>query len=73
MIGMNIKLFRQQKHVKQETLADYLGVSSQAVSKWETGTSDPDVVVPEMKKRMEDAGIYEVVEDIQQQLNEWLA
>ena len=45
MIGMNIKTLRQQKHVKQETLADYLGVSSQAVSKWETGTSDPDIAL----------------------------
>ena len=43
MIGKNIKQFRQEKHVKQETLADAIGVSSQAVSKWETGASDPDI------------------------------
>ena len=41
MIGKNIRQFRQEKHVKQETLADAIGVSSQAVSKWETGASDP--------------------------------
>lgn len=45
MIGMNIKELRQQKHVRQETLAAYLGVSSQAVSKWETGASDPDIAL----------------------------
>ena len=45
MIGMNIKVLRQEKHVKQDTLADYLGVSAQAVSKWETGASDPDIAL----------------------------
>ena len=25
MIGMNIKQFRQEKHIKQETLADAIG------------------------------------------------
>ncbi len=39
MIGSNIKELRQQKHIKQETLADELGVTTQAVSKWETGVS----------------------------------
>ena len=42
MIGMNIKQFRQEKHIKQETLADAIGVTCQAVSKWETGKSLPD-------------------------------
>lgn len=37
MLGKNIKQLRQEKHVKQETLAEAVGVSSQAVSKWETG------------------------------------
>ena len=45
MIGTNIKTFRQEKHIKQETLADSLGVSAQAVSKWETGASDPDIAL----------------------------
>ena len=43
MIGKNIRQFRQEKHIKQETLADAIGVSAQAVSKWETGASDPDI------------------------------
>ena len=45
MIGSNIKELRQQKHIKQETLADELGVTTQAVSKWETGASDPDIAL----------------------------
>jgi transcriptional regulator with XRE-family HTH domain len=43
MIGEQIRYYRQEKHVKQEELADYLGVSFQAVSKWETGASTPDI------------------------------
>lgn len=43
MLGNQIKYFRQQKQVKQDELAEYLGVSYQAVSKWETGASDPDI------------------------------
>lgn len=43
MLGNQIKFFRQQKQVKQDELAEYLGVSYQAVSKWETGASDPDI------------------------------
>ena len=39
MIGMNIKQLRNEKHIKQDTLADAIGVSAQAVSKWETGVS----------------------------------
>lgn len=38
-IGKQIKSLRLAKEVKQEELAEYLGVSSQAVSKWETGVS----------------------------------
>ncbi|MCH5191193.1 MAG: helix-turn-helix transcriptional regulator [Oscillospiraceae bacterium] len=43
MLGKNIKQLRQEKHVKQETLAEAIGVSAQAVSKWETGASEPDI------------------------------
>ena len=42
-IGKQIRMYRLQKKVKQEELASYLGVSAQAVSKWETGRSAPDV------------------------------
>ena len=42
-IGTRIKELRKEKKVTQEALADYLHVSSQAVSKWETGASSPDI------------------------------
>lgn len=37
-----------------------------------TGTSDPDVVIPKMRERMEKAGFDELLEDVQNQLNEWM-
>ncbi|MBQ7827419.1 MAG: helix-turn-helix transcriptional regulator [Clostridia bacterium] len=42
-IGSNIKYLRQQNEVTQEKLADHLGVSYQAVSKWETNANTPDI------------------------------
>lgn len=44
-IGKQIKALRQAKNVNQEELADYLGVSFQAVSKWETGANVPDIAL----------------------------
>ena len=42
-IGAKIKYLRKEKKVTQEELADYLHISSQAISKWETGVSSPDI------------------------------
>lgn len=42
-IGSNIRILRQQKGLTQEQVAAYLGVSYQAVSKWETGANTPDI------------------------------
>lgn len=39
--GEQIKAARESKHLSQEELAEQLGVSRQAVSKWENGTSLP--------------------------------
>lgn len=38
-IGNSIKRIRQNKGVTQEQLGDIIGVSGQAVSKWENGES----------------------------------
>lgn len=40
-LGEVIKEQRQRCKMTQEFVAESLGVSRQAVSKWETGTSDP--------------------------------
>ena len=42
-IGETIKRLRNQKGVTQEKLADSLGVTPQAVSKWESGTGLPAI------------------------------
>lgn len=44
-IGEKIKTLRKQKNISQEVLAQVLGVSFQAVSKWETGVAMPDVAM----------------------------
>lgn len=47
-IGLKIKELRKMKDMTQEKLAEYLNVSFQAVSKWETGIAAPDLsmIVP---------------------------
>ena len=42
-IGNRIQRFRKEKGLTQEELAAQLGVSSQAVSKWENDASCPDI------------------------------
>lgn len=44
-LGCAIKKLRLAKGVTQEELAEYIGVSFQAVSKWETGTTMPDIAL----------------------------
>lgn len=50
-IGSNIKTPRTKNNISQEKLADYLGVSFQAVSKWENNFNLPDITfLPEIAK-----------------------
>ena len=44
-LGKKIKSLRKQKDISQEVFANYLGVSFQAVSKWENGNTMPDVTM----------------------------
>lgn len=44
-LGEKIKSLRKQKNMSQEVLAQVLGVTFQAVSKWETGAAMPDVTM----------------------------
>ena len=44
-LGEKIKALRNQKNISQEVFANYLGVSFQAVSKWENGNTMPDVTM----------------------------
>ena len=54
----NLKKFRLKKNYTQEQVADILGVSSHTVSRWECGTTLPDVLLlPEI------ARLYEITVD----------
>ena len=44
-LGEKIRTLRKSKNISQEILAQYLGVSFQAVSKWENGSTMPDVTL----------------------------
>ena len=44
-IGQRIKQLRRQQGLTQERLADYLGVTDKAVSKWECGLTAPDLAL----------------------------
>lgn len=48
-IGNQIKTLRLKKSVTQEAMAEHFGMTAQAVSKWECGTSVPDIsLLPEL-------------------------
>lgn len=38
-VGQNIRFLRHKRKVSQEDLAETMGVTVQAISKWETGVS----------------------------------
>ncbi|MBQ7775566.1 MAG: orotate phosphoribosyltransferase [Lachnospiraceae bacterium] len=44
-IGANIKRLRQNKGLTQEQLGEVLGISGQAVSKWENQSALPDILI----------------------------
>lgn len=52
-LGMRIASFRREKGMKQDELAEKLGVSAQAVSKWENDVSCPDIMLlPKLAKEL---------------------
>ena len=42
-IGSNIKRLRREKDITQEQLAEYLGITSRAISQWECDRTAPDI------------------------------
>ena len=44
-IGKQIRTLRQRRGVTQEEMAKHFGITSQAVSKWECGLSEPDIAL----------------------------
>ena len=57
--GETIKKLRRQKDMTQEQLAEYLNISTQAVSRWETNSSLPDITLIPMI-----ANIFDVTTDM---------
>ena len=56
-LGLNIKKYRLLKGMTQEELAEYTGVSSRAVSRWENGITYPDIsLLPLLANIFEVAG-----------------
>nr|MCR5278379.1 ABC transporter substrate-binding protein [Lachnospiraceae bacterium] len=62
--------FAYDPTAKQDIITALLAIYSDYAAELRTGTSDPDTVVPKIKQRMESAGIYEVLEDINKKLKE---
>lgn len=53
-MGKRIARLRKQKHMTQERLASRLGVTAQAVSKWENDLSCPDIsILPLLAKELD--------------------
>ena len=50
-MGNRIAMLRRKKELKQDALAEMLGISPQAVSKWENDQSCPDIsLLPKLSK-----------------------
>ena len=53
-LGQRIAALRRQKDLTQEAVAEALGVSAQAVSKWENDVSCPDIMLlPQLAKLLD--------------------
>ena len=44
-LGQRISMLRKQKNLTQDALAEAMGISAQAVSKWENDNSCPDIML----------------------------
>ena len=61
-IGQFIKKIRQDYKLTQKELADKLGVTFQAVSKWENGKNVPDISILKEMSKMFNIDIDEILE-----------
>lgn len=53
-LARNISIYRKEKGLTQEELAQILGISFQAVSKWENAQSMPDIsLLPQLSRSLE--------------------
>ena len=68
-IGNFIKEIRKQNNLTQKELADKLGVTYQAVSKWETGLNIPDIGIIRQISKMYNVDINEILGNNEQPEN----
>ena len=62
--GATIKRLREAKGITQTQLAEQIGVSSKAVSKWETGRGIPDISLIEPLSKALGVSIIELMSGI---------
>lgn len=60
-VGKFIKKLRKSNHLTQKDLAEKLGVTYQAVSKWENGKNMPDVVILQEISKLFSVDIDEIL------------
>ncbi len=61
-VGKNIKRLRRERRITQMELAETLGVTAQAVSKWETKANSPDIALIPKIAELFDVSIDELFE-----------
>lgn len=67
IIAKYLQFLRKSNNYTQDDLAEELGISRQAVSKWETGTTIPDIDFEITRKNIGRIRI-KTVEDMQHQI-----
>lgn len=61
--GENLKRVREEKGITQQTLADYLYVTRQAVSRWEGGSRYPDIMTAKKMAQYLEVTLDELLSD----------
>ena len=59
--GTKLKTVREQKGITQQTLADHLYVTRQAVSRWECGARYPDLMTAKKISEYFDISMDELI------------
>ena len=62
--GKRVSMFRRKKGLSQAELAEYLGVTAQAVSKWECGNAIPDIDLLLELSHLFKVMINDLIEDV---------